>query len=215
MAKARKKVLTECQRFDTVLSAIWEHHRHGSRSKLGPQSSDTPQGVSLYCCCGGRFLGGIMFDFSNVTILRFFSRVEITGHCWLWHGAIQNKGYGHFPHKGSHLGAHRYSYVLFKGDIPKGLFVCHHCDNPACVNPVHLFVGTPTDNTHDAMSKGRLARGTSNGRTKLTPIQAAYIRRIWKPHVPPYQYELAAQFGVSRRTIWEIVHGKIWKHIDI
>ncbi len=88
---------------------------------------------------------------------------EPTSGCWIWLGATANCGYGELRMKGVRTRAHRYSYELFKGPIPKGLFVCHSCDVPACVNPDHLWVGTQKDNLADMVRKERSASGSRNG----------------------------------------------------
>lgn len=84
--------------------------------------------------------------------------VDKKNGCWNWKGDLQPNGYGittcHETYKRSQ--AHRISYKVFKGEIPKGMYVCHHCDNPKCINPDHLWVGTAKENMQDAKKKGRL-----------------------------------------------------------
>lgn len=84
----------------------------------------------------------------------FWRNVDRHGACWIWRGSCNSKGYGQY--RG--LGAHRISYEFYFGPIPDGLFICHHCDNPPCVNPNHLFEGTHADNIRDRNRKGRLPR---------------------------------------------------------
>lgn len=86
---------------------------------------------------------------------RFLQKVFKTESCWLWVGAVNSKGYGSFTFNGKRILAHRYSYILNKGEIPEGMFICHTCDNPACVNPEHLWIGSPLENMVDMFSKGR------------------------------------------------------------
>jgi hypothetical protein len=86
---------------------------------------------------------------------RFLTNVDKRNGCWLWQTRKDRRGYGQFFYKRGVHSAHRISYMIFKGEIGEGLFVCHKCDNPPCVNPDHLFLGTAKDNMHDMLAKGR------------------------------------------------------------
>lgn len=103
---------------------------------------------------------------------RFEHYIKKTDTCWLWTGSVQGK-YGTFWCQGKNQGAHRYSYTHFIGEIPNGMSVCHRCDNPICVNPDHLFVGLPVDNTRDMLDKGRgrWPSGTDHHLAKLSDEQ--------------------------------------------
>lgn len=143
-------------------------------------------------------------------IQNFWSYVDKSGDCWEWTGGVDR--YGRFW-TGSHSAlAHRVSWELANGPVPDGLCVLHSCDNPVCVNPDHLFVGTNADNTQDALQKGRLIfpRGEHHGNSRLTEADVLAIREAAR-HAS--QAQVAAQFGTHQGTISKIVNGKLWTHL--
>lgn len=141
--------------------------------------------------------------------LKFVKGKE--AECWVWRGA-KSGGYGwFFIHTGIHEYAHRVSYQLYKGDIPNGLCVLHRCDNPACVNPNHLFLGTQGDNVRDREGKGRGAdhSGEKNGNAKLSAEQVIAIRKATHTRVR----QLAELYNVNLKTIEAIRYGYSWKSV--
>jgi hypothetical protein len=150
--------------------------------------------------------------------VRFWTKVVRRPGCWIWLGARNNQGYGNFGSqrlRPRHRKAHRISWELAHGAIPPGLCVLHHCDNPPCVNPDHLFLGTKQDNVDDMMRKGRHVpppglRGEQLPHTKLTWAQVAEIRRLAAER-PRSGSMLARRFGVHPRTVNDLLHGKNWK----
>lgn len=136
-----------------------------------------------------------------------FIHYEPNTGCWLWSGGHDNDGYGHFWKDGKTQKAHRVSYELHIGPISNGLFVCHGCDNPACVNPDHLFLGTPKDNTADMVAKGRraISRGEANGNAKLSDAEVEAIRKDDRFH-----RVIAAEYNVSRSLVSIIKRGELW-----
>ena len=141
---------------------------------------------------------------------RFFAKVRKTDGCWLWTaGKYGQYGYGGFWWMGRTHTAHGVSWVLHCGPIPSGLSILHRCDIPLCVNPSHLFVGTRKDNLQDANNKGRWpSYGVSNGSAKLDRDRVEQIRFLFCSGAS--LRALAKQFGVHHRTIFKIVHGKLW-----
>lgn len=124
-------------------------------------------------------------------------------------------GYGQFSFSGKHYRAHRVAYEVAKGKIPAGMFVCHTCDNPSCVNPDHLFLGTHSDNMLDMHKKRRGPRicGENNGRAKLS---IANIERIKALHQSGRsQASLARELGVAQATISRVINGKRWTSHDL
>lgn len=135
---------------------------------------------------------------------RLLSRIDIRDDgCWIWSGTRNHKGYGQIVIDRQSKVTHRVAYEEFVGPIPEGLLVCHHCDNPPCINPEHLFLGTHKDNKRDAMNKGRIG--------KLSPEKTSRIRELRKEgaNVP----ELMAEYGVGRTTIYSVLDGTSWPTI--
>lgn len=143
---------------------------------------------------------------------RFWSRVKKTPTCWLWTGAVDKDGYGHFHAGGKRHQAHRYRYELAEGPLPSGTKVLHTCDNPPCVRREHLFAASQSLNIFDRQAKGRQAKGEGNGRSKLTAEQVAAIRREYEPHVVTRPM-LARRYGVSAAVIDDILARKTWRHV--
>lgn len=153
---------------------------------------------------------------------KFIKKVLITESCWIWTARI-NKGYGQYQENGRPIAAHRYSWTHFYGEIPDGIFVCHKCNNPKCVNPKHLFLGTHKENMLDMIRKGRgknnfsliPKRGEEHPRAKLTDEDIVTIRRIYKPRTQGNysQNGIAKMYGVDKTTIRDIISGKRWGHI--
>lgn len=153
----------------------------------------------------------------------FLSKVTVseTSECWNWHGILDKRNYGLFWSGERMMAAHRWSYEHYVGAIPNGLLVCHHCDNPSCVNPKHLFVGTYSDNMQDMLKKGRgraqrhhdlYPVGENNRAAKLTEADVREIRRRYQQGGVS-QSALGSEYSVTQCLIGYIVRGKIWRHL--
>jgi hypothetical protein len=144
---------------------------------------------------------------------RFIDRTG-PGGCWMWRGTLGAGGYGYFcaPDPFGRR-AHRISYALYRGPIPEGLYVCHHCDVCACVNPDHLFVGTAEDNARDRDAKGR-HRASPHHPTGQKLI-AEDVRALRALHARGLSMcGLGRLFGIHEKTVKDIVVRRYWKHVD-
>lgn len=171
---------------------------------------------------------------------RFWCKVRKTAGCWFWIAARFQQGYGVFQDEGKALRAHRVSWEMAHGKIPAGMHVLHTCDNPSCVRPDHLFIGTNADNMRDRDSKGRQAkgerhgsrtrpgrmpqgdehysrrrpelvpRGERSGRAKLTEKIVAQIRAEYVPYKVSYR-ALGEKYGVHAETIGYIIREQSWR----
>lgn len=144
-------------------------------------------------------------------LYKFVETDPETG-CWNWTGYRDKYGYGRMSVTGLSSLAHRVSFTLHVGEIPEGMFVCHHCDNPACINPEHLFLGTPSDNSRDMCEKGRSAKWEKHGRVKLATPQVEAIRKSYRPRVTTLQM-LSNKYHVGITQVWRIVHGNEWRQV--
>lgn len=152
------------------------------------------------------------------TFMTYFDKVESTG-CWIWNKATKMSSdkngsqwvYGAFCMNGEQIASHRASWILFRGDIPRGHFVCHKCDVTRCVNPDHLFTGTPKDNTTDMVQKHRHQHGERHGNAKLDREKVAQIKKLLA--AGGGNIEIGNKFNVSDATIYGIAKGRTWRHV--
>lgn len=129
--------------------------------------------------------------------------------CWEWTGATTRGGYGQVMDGRKNLRAHRAAYMLFVGDIPDGMLVCHSCDNPLCINPDHLWLGDTAANTQDKVMKGRANKGESMPSSKLNEDAVKEIR------ASNMNIRVAAEkFRVSPVTAWKARERITWRHLD-
>lgn len=172
-----------------------------------------------------------IYKLQPVDLKRFWDRVDKTSGCWVWNGLRNSKGYGRFSIGETMALAHRVVWGFTNGGLQHGNFelcVLHRCDNPPCVNPDHLFLGTRLDNNRDMKFKGRArgAVGDASGRrkyperymgercagAKLTEDQVRQIREMYQFGVVGF-IRLSKMFGVADPEIERIVKRKLWKHV--
>lgn len=140
-----------------------------------------------------RFWMNVKIDNSTIPLRN---ATEWFGHCWIWHGSFLPNGYGRFGLNMKSYKAHRVAYFIIYGEIPKRKLVCHKCDNPSCVNPEHLFVGSPRENTLDMLSKGRLNRERSVHRDSISKYPGISLRKEKKSK--PWRARIMRNY----QTLW-------------
>jgi hypothetical protein len=137
-----------------------------------------------------------------------------TDQCVLWERARTSAGYGNIRiggRTGHNVKAHRLAYALTYGAISPGMVICHRCDNPPCINPRHLFMGTTLDNVRDKVVKGRQSRGETNAMSRLTESS---VRSIRTRHADgETQRRIAADLAVSEATVSRVINGRLWGHV--
>jgi Mor family transcriptional regulator len=145
-------------------------------------------------------------------IERFEEKFAKTEGCWIWAAFIAPNGYGLFYDGERDVGAHRYSYAAYVGQIPQGLIVRHKCDVPACVRPDHLHLGTQAENIQDKITKKRQSKGAKIGNAKLTEDQIVALRSAYEAGASGHA--LATQFSISPAHVYKILRGQLWAHVN-
>lgn len=173
-----------------------------TRNCLYCETEFKPSGGNVFYCCDE---------------CSFYSKVKINSDdaCWEWESGVDKDGYGKFQFRENPWRAHRVSWTIYNGEIPEGMYVCHKCDNPTCVRPSHLWLGTDADNIHDMDEKGRRTpqSGEQNNASRLTKAQVIEIRELYA-NTDMFQWEIAEKFGVSRELVGQIVRRDIWSHLE-
>lgn len=151
--------------------------------------------------------------FSKSIVERLIDRLDMSGDCWLWTGHLSGRdGRGYLRVHGKNEIASRVAYKLFVGSIPAGMSVLHKCDNPACCNPKHLFLGNQSENMLDAYSKNRkTVRGQSNPKSIITPN---IVREIRARYLLDGGASLAREFGLDRTQPYRIFNKLTWGHVE-
>lgn len=136
--------------------------------------------------------------------------------CWTWRGStVSRRGYGLIRVGNKKIQAHRFSWILHHNmePIPEGLNVCHSCDNPGCVNPDHLWLGTRLENVRDMVKKDRHPKGERSGRALLTESQVREARELWKTGAIPRKTDIAKKYGLSYTAARYMLNGTNWGHV--
>lgn len=186
-----------------------------------------PAGARVFGGCAMKLPYRSIPQMSEKDIARFWAKVDKRkdSECWLWNGRRDRLGYAKMDIRRHHTGGNNYpaariAMMITTGECNPMLMVCHHCDNPPCVNPAHLFLGTALDNNRDSFDKGRAVKfkGNQLPQAILTPDAVREIRRLWAtrrsvkdPMIS--RKTLATRFGVSPWAIKHVILREWWRHI--
>lgn len=170
-----------------------------------------------------------LLQLTDAEAARFWAKVDKSAgpdDCWLWTGAKIDTGHGVVKYRGVQTQAYRLSFRIHKGSIPDGLCVCHHCDNPPCVNPSHLYSGTHGQNIKDRDDRQRTAKGMRHGRNTMpertargeghgrATLNKNLVRAMRRDREQGLSYSaIAKKRGVSRGAAWCAIAGPSWKHV--
>lgn len=147
----------------------------------------------------------------------FWHHVHKTKDCWIWTASKSKSGYGktsyHENNKLKSIETHRASWEIEYGLIPRGICVLHRCDEPGCVNPKHLFLGTSLDNVRDRDLKNRQMKGEKNHLSKLTNKKVRIVRKMAERGNFTHQ-KIADKFGVTQATISKVIKRDLWRHVE-
>lgn len=195
---------------DTMRKPYPKNRKSSPRKGCGVGAQKTPHERSCVEC-SSRFMGYPNSLYCSLKC-RMIALTDRSGDCWIWNGYRRPGGYGevYIEVKGKRTRplAHRAMYQVFRGDIGDTP-LCHRCDNPSCVNPDHLFLGTRADNNADRNAKGRQAKGEAHGFAKLTAADVRSIRRDKR-----HRNQIAKSYGVASNTIQAVQTRKTWRHVE-
>lgn len=169
----------------------------------------SPPARGLRTACGCFVVYGVHMAMAEADTVRFLSKFD-TGPaeaCWPWRRSA-NDAHCQFWVHGRSVGAHRMAYEYYVGSIPDGMWVLHHCDNPPCMNPAHLFLGTAADNSRDMVEKGRQCFGERNAHARLSDDDVRDVLISQKS-----SRSIAREYGVSKATIQRVRLRETWSHI--
>lgn len=202
MARSAGFVPEDCLYFEECGRGAWSkgmclmHYKRVWRGGVAARPQKIPNGKSLEYA----------MEFHGWTVTE--------SGCWEWNGPRSNSGYGFVYHAGETLIASRVAYRLWKGEEPGDLYVCHTCDNPPCINPDHLWLGTNADNMRDMAEKGRADKKpgelTHNAKLNADAVRDIRTRRNGGEGLE----SIAADYGVTGSCVWSVANGKSWKHVE-